>query len=85
MLSEAARRGDDIAKVQPEESNAQALLTLREVARLLHVHPNSVRRWADMGLITTYRIGIRGDRRFRPEDVDTFLNARRKPERSQQR
>ena len=53
-----------------------AMLTLAEVARLLHVHPNSVRRWADAGLLRCYRIGFRGGRRFRPEGVDEFLAAR---------
>ena len=40
---------------------------------MLSVHPNSVRRWADMGLIRTFRVGVRGDRRFRTEDVDALL------------
>ncbi len=51
----------------------QAMLTVSEVARLLNVHPNSVRRWANEGLLRAYRVGRRGDRRFRPEDVAKFL------------
>ena len=50
-----------------------SMMTVPEVARLLHVHPNTVRRWADQGLLQTYRITQRGDRRFRREDVDRFL------------
>jgi len=49
------------------------MLTVREVARLLHIHGNTVRRWADQGLIRAYRISRRGDRRFRQEDVAHFL------------
>jgi len=45
------------------------LLTIREVARVLHVHSNTLRRWSDRGLIETFRIGPRGDRRFRKEDI----------------
>jgi len=62
----------------------EPLLTVREVARLLHVHTNTVRRWSDHGLITAYRISRRGDRRFRREDVARFLaelNAHRGNER----
>ena len=49
------------------------MLTVREVARLLHVHSNTVRRWSDRGLIRAYRISRRGDRRFRREDIARFL------------
>ena len=49
------------------------MLTVSEAARLLNAHPNSIRRWADMGLLPVYRIGRRGDRRFKQEDVDGFL------------
>ena len=49
------------------------MLTIQEVARLLHVHSNTLRRWTDQGLIKAYRIGPRGDRRFRAEDVEVLL------------
>ena len=49
------------------------LLTVGEVARILHVHANTVRRWADQGLLPAYRIGLRGDRRFREDVVENFL------------
>ncbi len=49
------------------------MLTVSEVAHLLGAHMNSVRRWADMGLLPSYRIGFRGDRRFRPDEISNFL------------
>ena len=55
---------------------AARLLTLREVADLLHAHPNSIRRWSDAGLLPVVRIGRRGDRRFRISDVEGFLEGR---------
>lgn len=56
-------------------SQTQPMLTVREVARLLHVHPNTLRRWSDRGIIRAYRITQRGDRRFRPEDVTGLLSS----------
>ena len=50
-----------------QESNE--LLTVGQVARLLHIHPNTVRRWSNKGILESYRISKRGDRRFRKEDV----------------
>ena len=60
---------DDIRQRFP----GREFLTVTEVAQLLHVHPNTVRRWANQGLLRVYRVGPRGDRRFRAEDVARFL------------
>ena len=49
------------------------MLAVREVARLLHIHSNTVRRWSDRGIIRAYHITPRGDRRFRREDIAAFL------------
>lgn len=50
------------------------MLTIAETARLLNVHINTVRRWSDQGLLKAYRIGTRGDRRFRQEDIYSFIS-----------
>ena len=49
------------------------MLTIREVSRLLHVHPNTLRRWADKVIIRSFCITPRGDRRFMSQDIDHFL------------
>ncbi len=50
-----------------------SMLTVREVSQILHVHSNTLRRWSDLGLIKAYRIGPRGDRRFKLEDISLML------------
>jgi excisionase family DNA binding protein len=54
-----------------------AMLTPRDVASLLSIDINTVRRWTNQGLLKAYRIGPRGDRRFRKEDIDLFLSEKR--------
>jgi len=49
------------------------LLSMKEAARLLHVHTNTLRRWSNRGALKPYRIGPRGDRRFKRTDIDEFL------------
>lgn len=49
------------------------MLTVSEVAYLLHVHPNTIRLWSDKGLLKAYRLGYRNDRRFNLEDINKFL------------
>jgi excisionase family DNA binding protein len=49
------------------------MMSLTEVSRILYVHPNTLRRWADNGVIKSYCITPRGDRRFLSKDIDQFL------------
>jgi excisionase family DNA binding protein len=55
-------------------NSTRNMLKATEVAQLLNVHINTVRRWSNQNIIKTYRVGPRGDRRFRKADVDLFLN-----------
>jgi excisionase family DNA binding protein len=56
------------------DERMDSMLTVREVAQLLHVHPNTLRRWSNNGRIRAYRITPRGDRRFRHEEIARFLD-----------
>ncbi|HEY8199079.1 MAG TPA: helix-turn-helix domain-containing protein [Candidatus Limnocylindrales bacterium] len=49
------------------------MLTASEVADLLHLHVNTVKRLGDRGELPFYRVCKRGDRRFRYDDVLAFL------------
>lgn len=57
-----------------------SLLTTSDVARLLNIHINTVRRWSNEGKFRAYRIGSRGDRRFQQEDITVFLAQKSKAE-----
>lgn len=50
------------------------MLTTSSVAYLLGVNTNTVRRWSNSGILKAYRIGPRGDRRFRRTDITRFLD-----------
>ncbi len=51
----------------------RAMLTTGDVATILSVDVNTVRRWTNRRILKAYRIGPRGDRRFRQKDVALFL------------
>ena len=53
---------------------SEAMLTARQVADFLQVHISTVRRWSDQGILRSYRVGLRRDRRYRQEDVLDFLH-----------
>ncbi len=50
------------------------LLTASEVAEMLHLHVNTVKRLGDRGELPYFRVCSRGDRRFRLDDVLEFLH-----------
>jgi len=52
-----------------------ATLTVTKAARVLGVHPNTIRAWSDAGRVRYYRINERGDRRYRLTDLQRFLAA----------
>jgi len=56
-----------------ERSRDFGMLTITDVAQRLCVHPNTVRQWTNKGLLHAYRLGPRRDRRFKGEDVDSFI------------
>jgi excisionase family DNA binding protein len=46
------------------------LMQVRQVARTLGVHENTVRRWEERGLLRAVRLPS-GVRRFRPDDIES--------------
>lgn len=53
-----------------------ATLSVTRAARVLGVHPNTVRAWSDAGRLRHFRINGRGDRRYRMGDLERFMAAR---------
>lgn len=50
------------------------LLSVKQAAEILNVHPNTMRRYADEGRVRCFRVnGPRRDRRFWREDVERML------------
>lgn len=50
------------------------LITLREAAKTLAIHPKTLWRWAKDGRITYVRVGTR--LKFRPSVLATFISKR---------
>ena len=53
------------------------MLTASEVAEMLHLHVNTVKRLGDRGELKYYKVCKRGDRRFLLDDVRRFLDNNR--------
>jgi excisionase family DNA binding protein len=49
------------------------MLRTGEACRILCIHSNTLRRWSEQGIVKAYRVGPRGDRRFRRDDIAALL------------
>lgn len=49
------------------------LLRIREAADMLGVNPETLRRWDRQGRLKAIKIGKRGDRRYRQEDIARLI------------
>lgn len=55
----------------------ERMLAVKEVASILNVHPNTIRRWEKGGLLKSYSIGPRRSIRLKQEDITDFLDSSR--------
>ena len=56
----------------------EELLTLREAAQVLKVHPNTLRLWDTKGVLVALRIGTKRVRRYKKGDIEKFINKKSK-------
>ena len=55
----------------------EELLTLRQAAKILKVHPGTLRRWDREQKLKAVRFGSRkgvGDRRYRKKDIESYIS-----------
>ncbi len=69
-IRQIVKRISSSKKPTPE---IDVMLRVGQVAQLLGMHPNTVRRWNNKGILKAYRISPRGDRSFRRQDIAGFL------------
>ncbi len=51
----------------------RTMLPVREAAKMLGIHANTFRRWADEGMFPIYRMGKKRVRRVKRADLERFL------------
>ena len=49
------------------------LLRIRETAEMLSVNPETLRRWDRTGKLKAVIVSVRGDRRYKKEDIENFI------------
>lgn len=59
-----------------KKTNIQ-LLKIADAARLLNVHPNTLRLWDKKGIFKAIRFGQREDRRYKKTDIEKLSKQKR--------
>ena len=71
--SEVTQEGIAMVLQNAPGETGTRLVPVGEASQILSVHPNPLRKWSDSGLIPSYRIGQRRDRRFAVSDLLAFM------------
>jgi excisionase family DNA binding protein len=53
------------------------LLTIKQASEVLNVHVETLRRWDKSGKLRAIRINKRGDRRYKPEDLEKIMRIKK--------
>jgi len=61
---------DNIARYTPEMPTTKGLLNVRDTARTLGVHENTIRNWEERGILRAVHLPGSGYRRFAAADVE---------------
>ncbi len=57
-----------------QKDDDQKYLSIKDVAEMFAVHPDTLRNWEKDGILVPLRVGKRQDRRYRPEDVEAIMH-----------
>lgn len=57
-----------------KKNDIPELLTLQEASRFIKKHPNTLRKWDKQKVLKAVRMGPRGDRMYKKEDILDLIN-----------
>lgn len=60
--------------IQEKLKGMPELLSIGEVAEIFSLHPDTLRNWEKEGILVPLRVGTRGDRKYRPQDIETIVD-----------
>lgn len=55
------------------KNDLSKLLKIKEAAQMLSVNPETLRRWDNDGKLLAIKVSSRGDRRYKKEDIQKFI------------
>src|SRR3989338_7635908 len=69
ILAKAMRKD-----IQAKLKEMPELLSISQVAEIFSIHQYTLRNWEKEGILVPLRVGKRGDRKYRPQDIQTIVD-----------
>ncbi|HWZ22250.1 MAG TPA: type I restriction-modification system subunit M [Cytophagaceae bacterium] len=60
--------------IQEKLKDMPELLSIGQVAEIFSIHPDTLRNWEKDGTLVPLRAGKRGDRKYRPQDIQAIVD-----------
>ncbi len=60
--------------IQAKLKGKPELLSISQVAEIFNIHPDTLRNWEREGILVPLRAGKRGDRKYRPQDIEAIVD-----------
>lgn len=60
--------------IQAKLKEMPELLSIGQVAEIFSIHPDTLRNWEKDGTLVPLRVGKRGDRKYRPQDIQAIVD-----------
>ncbi len=60
--------------IQAKLKGMPELLSISQVADIFSIHPDTLRNWEKDGTLVPLRAGKRGDRKYRPQDIEAIVD-----------
>lgn len=60
--------------IQAKLEGKPELLSISRVAEIFNIHPDTLRNWEKEGILVPLRAGKRGDRKYRPQDIQAIVD-----------
>ncbi len=60
--------------IQEKLKQLPKMLSIGQVADVFAIHPDTLRNWEKEGILVPMRVGKRGDRKYRPQDIQTIID-----------
>lgn len=74
LTRDRLKRNDMRKDIESKLKEMPELLSIGQVADIFSIHQDTLRNWEKEGILVPLRVGKRGDRKYRPQDIQAIVD-----------